>query len=79
MGLGSICHGYMYILLDMKLLWCSGFAEIYACLEGVESVCHDDFSICALYYICNCFDVVVLHRSIVNWRRGVNHPAIDHR
>ena len=35
------------------------------------SVCHDDFSICALYYIFNCFGVVVLHRSIVNWRMGM--------
>ena len=25
--------------------------------------------ICAFYYICNCFGVVVLHRSTVNWRR----------
>ena len=69
--MGSICHGYMCILLYMKLMWCSGFPEIYACLEGVESVCHDDLGICAFYYICNCFGVVVLHTSIVNWRRGM--------
>ena len=73
--MGSICHGYMCILLDMKLIWCSGFPEIYACLEGVGSVCHDDFSICALHYICNCFGVVGLHRSIVNWRRGGQLPC----
>ena len=66
MGSGSICHRYMYILLDMKLICCSGFPEIYAHLEGVGSVCHDDFGICALYYICNCFGVVVLHIFIVN-------------
>ena len=35
MGSGSICHRYMYILLDMKLICCSGFPEIYAHLEGV--------------------------------------------
>ena len=54
----------------MKLMWCSGFTEMYTCLEGGGAVCHDDFSICAFYYICNCFGVVVLHRSIVNLRRG---------
>ena len=39
--MGSVCHGYMCILLYMKLNRCSGFPEIYAQLEeGVESVCH---------------------------------------
>ena len=38
---GSVCHGYMCILLYVKLIWCSSFPEIYAGLEeGVESVCH---------------------------------------
>ena len=27
---GYICHGYLYILLYVKLIWCSGVAEIYA-------------------------------------------------
>ena len=31
--MGSVCHGYMCILLYMKLIWCSGFPEIYAQLE----------------------------------------------
>ena len=31
--LGSICNGYMSILLYMKLIWCNGFPEIYAWLE----------------------------------------------
>ena len=31
--MGSICHGYMCILLYMKLIWCSGFPETYAQLE----------------------------------------------
>ena len=30
----AICHGYMCIVLYMKLIWCNGFAEIYARLEG---------------------------------------------
>ena len=70
--MGSICHGYMCILLYMKLIWCSGFPEICAQLEeGVRSVCHDDLGIYAFYYICNCFGVVVVQRSIVNCRRGM--------
>ena len=32
----SICHGYMCIVLYMKLIWCNCFAEIYAQLEGVN-------------------------------------------
>ena len=27
--MGSVCHGYMCILVYMKLIWCSGFPEIY--------------------------------------------------
>ena len=26
---GAICHGYMCIVLYMKLIWCNGCAEIY--------------------------------------------------
>ena len=32
-GVGSICHGYMCIVLYVKLMWCTGFPEIYAQLE----------------------------------------------
>ena len=32
-GVGSVSHGYMCILLYVKLIWCSGFPEIYAQLE----------------------------------------------
>ena len=32
-GGGSICHGYMCIVLYIKLIWCNGFPEIYAQLE----------------------------------------------
>ena len=39
--MGSVCHGYMCILLYMKVVWCSGVAEIYGQLdEGMGSVCH---------------------------------------
>ena len=36
-GVGSVCHGYICILLCVKLIglfWCSGFPEIYAHLGG---------------------------------------------
>ena len=36
-GVGSICHGYICILLYMKPMWCNGFPEIYAQLEGGTS------------------------------------------
>ena len=29
-GVGSICHGYMCIVLYMKPMWCNGFPEISA-------------------------------------------------
>ena len=29
-GVGSMCHGYMSIVLYMKPIWCHGFPEIYA-------------------------------------------------
>ena len=29
----GICHGYMCIVLYMKLMWCNGFAQIYSQLE----------------------------------------------
>ena len=31
--MGSICYGYMCIVLYIKLGWCNGFPEIYAQLE----------------------------------------------
>ena len=54
----------------MKLHGCNSVAWIYGQL-GVGSVYHDDLGMCAFYCICNCFGVVVLHTSIVNWRRGM--------
>ena len=45
----SICHGYMCIVLYMKLIWCNGFAEIYAELEGVN--CHRYMCIVLYIYI----------------------------
>ena len=44
---GVVCHGYLCIVLYMKLMWCHGFAEIYAQLEGGQSA----IGICALFYI----------------------------
>ena len=49
----SICHGYMCIVLYMKLMWCNGFAEIYAQLEVGQSA----IGICALFYIYTYIDL----------------------
>ena len=74
-GVGSICHGYMWILLYMKLVWCNGFPEIYGCLEewGMGTVCS---GICAFFYIWNIVVVVVFNRSMVSWRRGWGPSAM---
>ena len=46
-GVGSVWHGYMCILLDVKLIWCSCFPEIYAQLE--EGVGQSAIGICAFF------------------------------
>ena len=51
----SICHGYMFIVLYMKLIWCNGFAEIHVQLIGV-SICHG--------YMC-----IVLYMTLI-WCNG---------
>ena len=38
--MGSICHGYMSIMLYMKLTWCNGFPEISAQLEEGVALCY---------------------------------------
>ena len=64
--MGSICHGYTWIVLYiyMKLLWCNGFVEIYAQLEGVGSICHS--YVCIVVYMkliwCNCFPGICASR-----------------
>ena len=62
--MGSVCHGYMCILLYMKLIWCSGFPGDLCLIggRGLGSVCHG--YICILLYF-KLFSVVVLHRSVV--------------
>ena len=65
-GESSVCHGYMCILLYVKLLQCTGFPEIYAQLEGV----HLPFGICAFFYMSYLFGVVIFQRSMLNWRKG---------
>ena len=46
-GVGSVCHGYMGILLYVKLIVCSSFPEMYAGLERGMSA----FSICSFFYM----------------------------
>ena len=68
-GVGSVCHGYMCILLYMKLLWCSGFSEIYAWLEEGDGVNLPWVYVqCAIYETLS--GVVVFQRCMLNWRRG---------
>ena len=68
--MGSVCHGYMCILLCWNLIWCIGFPEIYAQLEewrwGQSAM-----GKCAFCYIRNICGVVVLHISKVNQRTWV--------
>ena len=33
---GLACHGYLCIVLYIKLIWCHGFTEIYVLFEGVN-------------------------------------------
>ena len=56
----------MCILLYVKLIWCSGIPYIYGQLEGGTSA----LSICLFCYMLNLFGLVVLHRSMVIWRKG---------
>ena len=56
----------MCILLYVKLTRCSGIPYIYGQLTRGTS----DVGICPFYYMGNLIGVVVLHRSMVNWRRG---------
>ena len=57
----------MCVLISVQLFWCSSITYIYGQLEGGTSA----LSIYALCSMLNIFSVVVLHRSMVNWRSGV--------
>ena len=67
-GGGSICHGYMCILLYMKLIGCNGFAWIYGQLGGPSAI-----GICAFCYRCNLLGVMVLHTSMLIWWGSICH------
>ena len=48
--MGSVYHGYICIVLYMKVIWCNGFPHIYAQLEeGMGSICHR--YMCIVLYI----------------------------
>ena len=68
---GSICLGYMCIVLYVKLIWCSGVAWIYDQLTGGPSA----IGIFAFFYMWNLFGVVVLHGSMIDWW-GVHLPWV---
>ena len=70
---GVNLHGYMGIVLYMKLIWCNGFTEIYAQLGGV-SICNT--YMCIVLYICRSaircakFGVVLFKSSLLESNRG---------
>ena len=36
---GLVCHGYLCIVLYMKLIWCNGFARDLYLIGGGGNVC----------------------------------------
>ena len=50
-GVGSVCYGYMCILLYLKLMQCSIFPEIYAQLGVHLSLVYVHSSICQTYLV----------------------------
>ena len=66
--MSSLWHGFMCILLYMKLIWCNGFPEIMLDWRR-GSICQiwTQYAFC---YIWNLFGVMVLQRSMLDWRRG---------
>ena len=74
-GMGSVCHGYLCILLYVKPLQCSSFPEIYASLEdGAWS--QSAMAICAFFYLSNFCSVVVFQRSMLDWRGAWGQSAM---
>ena len=80
-GVGSICHGYMCIVLYIyrSAIRCAKFnvAVFKASMlnwkrEGGGSICHR--YMCIVQYISasrsSKFGVVVFHGSMINWKRG---------
>ena len=67
----SIWHADMWILLYVRLIRCKSVAWMYAWLEVLSAI-----GICALCYRWNLFGVMVLHRSMLTWRRGWGQSAI---
>ena len=78
--MGSVCHGYMYILLYMKLILCNGFPEIYAQLEegGWDQSNHG--YICILLYMqlmwCNGFPEIYARLEGVHLSKVYVHSTI---
>ena len=68
-GGGTSVIGSMGILLYMKLILCSGFSEIYPQLE--EGWGQSPMGRSAFFHMGYLFGVVVLQRSMFNWRRVV--------
>ena len=80
-GVGSICHGYMCILLYMKLFgvmvfhgsmvdWRRGWGQLTTDPCNTNTPHQSAQGICTWCYVWNWCGVVVFHGSMVNWRRG---------
>ena len=76
----------MYILLYVKLLWCSSISYIYGQFQGgtfahfvqwysidLWSIGGGGLGICAFCYMLNFCGVMVFHTYMVNWR-GLHLP-----
>ena len=56
-GGGSVCHGYICILLYLKLIGCTGVAETYGHLEGGVHL--------TLVYVHSAFTLHLFHISVI--------------
>ena len=69
---GQFCHGYMCIVLYLKLIWCNGFTDISASLEAGGVNLPWVYVHCSIYIYrsamrCPKFGVAVLQLSILYW------------
>ena len=72
LGGGYICPKYMCIVLYVKHIQHSGSTHLWSIgvVRGTSAL-----RICAFCYMGNLCSVMVLHRHMVNWRRGLGTCA----
>ena len=76
-GVGSICHGYICIVLYMKCMWCNGFPDTYARLEEGVGQSAMVYVHCAIY-ICETYLVSWFSKDLclIGGGGGINLPWI---